>query len=545
MIRRVPRRAMPPCVPTTTVIDSTTVVVKELRARTQTQRARIAHHVGAVDARRPARSAKSTRPWPGATNPPTPPCRPWCIASRPRARCARTKKIGNAHVFEATTSRASVQTRLLKELLGLFGGNARPVMAHLVEMGKMSHEDIEDAQKLLDASRKPAAGRARAANEPRAVRPPVAIDAVRRRDLVDHAGAARAIPPPCATACGCSRRSNSWCRFRCCICLGATAGLLAPVESQPTFLDAAIAGGRSGDVARALSLRAAPASPLAAAVAGRPGVRGHAGGRAALVARLARRAICYPGRRGRRRAHRRTSTSRTPTSSLRWRAYFIRWCCCRPRCSGDSNPATRGGTGARTRTHRAARQSQGARCIGWSRRCSGSTRWCGSSARGCAKSANMPATRRCWHADTIRRTTPRASSTVCRHCATAHSTHAVAALAGDLTQRIRQILAGTPATFAGFHQVTRTCRAARWLLALVPLIAGAMDDVARRRAVMLRSHARALQDAVIVVSPLARDDGARARVDAAGNEVTIRNSSLRELVALAYGVRTAPGRRWR
>jgi predicted transcriptional regulator len=63
----------------------------------------------------------------------------------------RTKKIGNAHMFEATTTQASVQTRLLKELLGLFGGNARPVMAHLVEMGKISHEDIEDAQKLLDA----------------------------------------------------------------------------------------------------------------------------------------------------------------------------------------------------------------------------------------------------------------------------------------------------------------------------------------------------------------------------------------------------------
>jgi BlaI family transcriptional regulator, penicillinase repressor len=61
----------------------------------------------------------------------------------------RTRKIGNAHVFEATTSRASVQTRLLKELLGLFGGSARPVMAHLVEMGKISAEDIEDAQKLL------------------------------------------------------------------------------------------------------------------------------------------------------------------------------------------------------------------------------------------------------------------------------------------------------------------------------------------------------------------------------------------------------------
>jgi predicted transcriptional regulator len=61
----------------------------------------------------------------------------------------RTRKIGNAHVFEATTTRASVQTRLLKELLGLFGGSVRPVMAHLVEMGKISKEDIDDAQKLL------------------------------------------------------------------------------------------------------------------------------------------------------------------------------------------------------------------------------------------------------------------------------------------------------------------------------------------------------------------------------------------------------------
>ena len=63
----------------------------------------------------------------------------------------RTKKIGNAHVFEATTSRASVQTRLLKELLGLFGGSARPVMAHLVEMGKISREDIDNAIEVLRA----------------------------------------------------------------------------------------------------------------------------------------------------------------------------------------------------------------------------------------------------------------------------------------------------------------------------------------------------------------------------------------------------------
>src|SRR3954471_22000971 len=61
----------------------------------------------------------------------------------------RTKKIGNAHVFEATTSRASVQSRLVKELLGLFGGSAQPLMAHLVETGRITREDIDDAARLL------------------------------------------------------------------------------------------------------------------------------------------------------------------------------------------------------------------------------------------------------------------------------------------------------------------------------------------------------------------------------------------------------------
>ena len=63
----------------------------------------------------------------------------------------RTKKIGNAHVFEATTSRASVQSRAVNELLGLFGGRAQPLMAHLVETGKITREDIDDAARLLKA----------------------------------------------------------------------------------------------------------------------------------------------------------------------------------------------------------------------------------------------------------------------------------------------------------------------------------------------------------------------------------------------------------
>ena len=66
----------------------------------------------------------------------------------------RTRKIGNAHVFEATTSRASVQSRLVKELLGLFGGSAQPLMTHLVETGKITREDIDDAARLLSSHKK-------------------------------------------------------------------------------------------------------------------------------------------------------------------------------------------------------------------------------------------------------------------------------------------------------------------------------------------------------------------------------------------------------
>jgi BlaI family penicillinase repressor len=63
----------------------------------------------------------------------------------------RTKKIGNAHILEAVISRASVQTRLLDELLSLFGGRAQPMMAHLIESGRITLEDIKEAEKALQA----------------------------------------------------------------------------------------------------------------------------------------------------------------------------------------------------------------------------------------------------------------------------------------------------------------------------------------------------------------------------------------------------------
>jgi BlaI family penicillinase repressor len=61
----------------------------------------------------------------------------------------RVKKISNAHIFEATVSRNTAQRRLIDELLGFFGGRMQPVMAHLVETGKLTLDDVQDAEKRL------------------------------------------------------------------------------------------------------------------------------------------------------------------------------------------------------------------------------------------------------------------------------------------------------------------------------------------------------------------------------------------------------------
>jgi predicted transcriptional regulator len=61
----------------------------------------------------------------------------------------RAKKVSNAHIFEAVISRNTAQRRLVDEFLGLFGGRMQPVMTHLVETGKLTLEDVQDAEKRL------------------------------------------------------------------------------------------------------------------------------------------------------------------------------------------------------------------------------------------------------------------------------------------------------------------------------------------------------------------------------------------------------------
>jgi len=61
----------------------------------------------------------------------------------------RLKKVGNFHVFAPAISRDAAQRRLMDDLLALFGGRGQPVMTHLIETGKLSLDDVKEAEKLL------------------------------------------------------------------------------------------------------------------------------------------------------------------------------------------------------------------------------------------------------------------------------------------------------------------------------------------------------------------------------------------------------------
>jgi BlaI family transcriptional regulator, penicillinase repressor len=61
----------------------------------------------------------------------------------------RAKKISNAHIFEASVSRAAARGKLIDDFLSLFGGGPSLLMAHLIEAGKLTRKDIEEAEKAL------------------------------------------------------------------------------------------------------------------------------------------------------------------------------------------------------------------------------------------------------------------------------------------------------------------------------------------------------------------------------------------------------------
>ena len=72
-------------------------------------------------------------------------------------RCV--KRIGNANIFEAAISRDEAHTTLADELLALFGGRPKPVIARLVETGNLTLEDIKEAEDALKKHLKKGGGR--------------------------------------------------------------------------------------------------------------------------------------------------------------------------------------------------------------------------------------------------------------------------------------------------------------------------------------------------------------------------------------------------
>ena len=61
----------------------------------------------------------------------------------------RVKKLGNFHIFAANLSREAAQRTLIDDLLSLFGGRSQPIMAHLIDSGKLSREEVKDVERML------------------------------------------------------------------------------------------------------------------------------------------------------------------------------------------------------------------------------------------------------------------------------------------------------------------------------------------------------------------------------------------------------------
>jgi BlaI family transcriptional regulator, penicillinase repressor len=61
----------------------------------------------------------------------------------------RVRKISNAHIFEAAVTGEATQRKFLDDLLRLFGGRSQPVIAHLIESGKLTLEDVREAERVI------------------------------------------------------------------------------------------------------------------------------------------------------------------------------------------------------------------------------------------------------------------------------------------------------------------------------------------------------------------------------------------------------------
>ena len=66
----------------------------------------------------------------------------------------RVRKIGNTDIFEPLVKREAARDSVLDEILSFFGGRPQPMMAQLVESGKLTLEDIRELEKAVLEKRK-------------------------------------------------------------------------------------------------------------------------------------------------------------------------------------------------------------------------------------------------------------------------------------------------------------------------------------------------------------------------------------------------------
>ena len=65
----------------------------------------------------------------------------------------RAKKIGNAHIFEPLVNQQSTFATLIDDFIGTLGGSHEPLVAHLIDSGKISAAELKQMEKLLKERR--------------------------------------------------------------------------------------------------------------------------------------------------------------------------------------------------------------------------------------------------------------------------------------------------------------------------------------------------------------------------------------------------------
>ena len=73
----------------------------------------------------------------------------------------RVRKIGNADIFEPMVARDVARRRLLDEILSLFGGRPQPMMAQLVETGKLTRDDVRELEEMIEQRERQQKGKAK------------------------------------------------------------------------------------------------------------------------------------------------------------------------------------------------------------------------------------------------------------------------------------------------------------------------------------------------------------------------------------------------